>query len=945
MNRLLSAAKWGVAFISALLISVSSLTGVGDQARANSISDLSDVAQEAFTDLTTCLTSGREKTIDVFYLIDDSDSLLYTDPAVVREEILAESVVQLASFAEQGIIVNVGAALFSTGVTPVFDWRVISNQSEATDAATVLSRAVRDSAVLTGSVKWTNWEAGLKYAATQMERNNPAGTHCQALIWFTDGGIRLGQDKTLSIPSLANLCHSDISSTNLQRGSESRLGLMAELRKNNVGVFAVFYFNEQGMRESWTGRGSSPAEVEEQLEDFRYFASFLAPLVEGSGVVYPSYTPPGFPPGTYLECADLGADGKALAGEANGAFLDAQDPITLAFQFLKLQAQLGGGNSKEIGVGGKFDIKPGTAAFRILTTSTNWSLSDPEGKVRATPASPAPAVVTSERTGVTTITLPIQSEDDLGTWVFSPVEEFTVSSLFVYAGLTVSLDRDRETPIVSGRDNSLGGVVIRQPQFQNLPLDLSVYEKSSLTLEIIDDGAFKPVEGISVEGPEVRSGSFRIDGFRPDSAVGDEIEVQLTLALGGDFQPIKSRFTLKVVSSGAFPLVENTVVILSRLEGPEGLAQGVLRVTPPVEVPVGEFCIARTAKRVSDPQSQAVSPVDRSPDWIWNFEAGGKVVDSGAIACFDVPQSNQPFLINVSAANPTQADSVVESVHSVTSGEVGRPAAFGEDVVFSFESSTQQSVTVFWAVFLVLLVLVILLPLALLYLLNRISSRFVWSPGLVRAEFPVEISLGLFAQFVDTRTGQPLSVGPQDFAFTTDRAKPRSVEDEPHGLPIAQVPIFPLKAPWMEWIANSGYRIVSVYQGSQKSSGRFRDGKVTEISPVMAENWAVVLSESDLVRSTADPKVPGTLVVYSDMGDLAHYQARIADIQSTPGVVERIQLVRDQVAQDSAGILIEASMPASSAVSGGGATTTFSTDSGSTNSVTDLPGAPKPPAP
>jgi hypothetical protein len=901
--------KWMVLLLSTLLFLSTGIGSGTTPAQANSISNLTEVAQEAFSDLTTCLTSGQEKTIDVFYLIDDSDSLLYTDPGVVREQILADSVVQLASFAEQGITVNVSSALFSTSATPVFDWRQIGNQSDATEAASALSSAVRASAVQTGSVKWTNWEAGLSYAAGQLERNNPEGSNCQALIWFTDGGIRLGQDKTLSLPSLANLCHSDISATNLQRSPDSRLGLMAELRRQNVGIFALFYANEQGMRESWSQRGSSPAEVEEQLNDFRYFSSFLTPLVEGSGTVFQDYAPPGFPPGAYLECANLGADGKALAGEANGAFLDAQDPITLAFQFLKLQAQLGGGNTKEIGDGGRFEIRPGTEAFRVLTTSDSWTLTDPEGKLRASPQSPAPAVVVSERTGVTTITLPVQVETDLGVWEFKPDEEVTVSSLFVYAGLTLALDRDRETPIVLGRDNSLGGVVVRQPQFADIPVDLSVYDASALSLEIIENGAFQAVEGVSVEGPEPTSGSFRIDGFSPDRAAGDEIEVQLTLALGGDFQPIKSRFSLQVVSSRAFPLLENTVIVLSPLDGPEGVAQGVLRVTPPADVASGEFCIARTAKRVSDPQSRAIQPVERLEDWAWSFEAGGKIVDVGSTACFEVPQSDQPFLINVSAVNPIQADSTIESVHGVTSGEVSRPAAFGEDIVFSFDSSTQQSQSVFWIVFLALLALGILVPLALLYILNRASTRFVWPSGMVRAEFPVEASLGFTAQFIDTRTGQPLTVGPQDFVFVTDRANPRGVDDEPHGFPVAQVPLFPLSAPWMEWIASMGSRVVSIYDGAQKSPGRFHNGKVAEISPVMADNWALILPENELSASGMDSKVRGVLVVYASMGDLAHYQARIAKIQTTPGIVERIQAVKDSLAQEapagSGGVVLE----------------------------------------
>jgi len=864
-----------------------------DEAQANSVSDLSEVAQEAFSDLTTCLTSGQDKAIDVFYLVDDSDSLLNTDPDIFRESILSDSILQLASFAEQGISVNVAAALFSTTVTPVFGWQGVSGPDDAARSASLLSDAITRSATPSGPTKWTNWEAGLRYAAGELQDNNLAGTHCQALIWFTDGGIRLGDDKLLSLPSLANLCHSGISPTNLDRNVGSTTGLMAELKARNVGVFAVLFNNEAALREVWRARGSSPAEVDELVEEFRYFSSFLRPLVEGSGEIYRGYTPPGFPAGTTLECADLGANGMALAGQSNGAFLDAEDPISLAYQFLKLQVQIGGGEAKDIGDGGKFDVGPGTAAFRILTTSQEWELTGPDGKVRAAPTSPAPTVEVSERTGATTIYLKLRDSTDLGAWVFTPQEEISISSLFVYSGLTLVLDRDRETPIVLGRDNSLGGVVVRQSQFADLPMDLSVYPQNTVTLEIINEGDFDPVSEVEVVGPDPVSGSFRIDGFMPDEAFGDELSVQLTLNLGGGFQPIKSRFTLTVVSSGAFPLLENSVVTLSSLDGPEGVAEGVMRISPPTEVASGEFCIFRSAKRVSDPQDGAVDPVDRLSTWDWSFASEGRVIDSGSTACFEVAQGDEPFFITVAVSNFVQADSSVVSVHGVSSGPLGSPPLFGEDVTFEFASSSQQSTAVFFTVFIALLVLGILVPLVLLYVLNRISARFAWAPGMVRAEFPVEIRMGFAPEFIDPRTGAPIEVKPQDFKFLADRQNPASVNDEARGFPVARVPLFPLRATWMEWIAPMGYRVVSVHEASQKTTNRFQDGKVTEISPVMAENWALLISEADLRDDERLESLPGTLVVYTEMGDLAKYQSRTEGIRFSAGLVDRIQEVGD----------------------------------------------------
>jgi hypothetical protein len=97
----------------------------------------------------------------------------------------------------------------------------------------------------------------------------------------------------------------------------------------------------------------------------------------------------------------------------------------------------------------------------------------------------------------------------------------------------------------------------------------------------------------------------------------------------------------------------------------------------------------------------------------------------------------------------------------------------------------------------------------------------------------------------------------------------------------------------MEWIAPMGYRVVSVHEASQKTTNRFQDGKVTEISPVMAENWALLISEADLRDDERLESLPGTLVVYTEMGDLAKYQSRTEGIRFSAGLVDRIQEVGD----------------------------------------------------
>jgi hypothetical protein len=68
----------------------------------------------------------------------------------------------------------------------------------------------------------------------------------------------------------------------------------------------------------------------------------------------------------------------------------------------------------------------------------------------------------------------------------------------------------------------------------------------------------------------------------------------------------------------------------------------------------------------------------------------------------------------------------------------------------------------------------------------------------------------------------------------------------------------------------------------------------------MADNWALVFNEQELLSSSDDGPIPATLVVYSEMKDLAGYDARIREIEATPGLVDRIRQVKQAVQQEIA---------------------------------------------
>jgi len=132
-------------FSAALLAAGISLMGISispvfaaNTPSSNSGVQISEVGQRAFTDLSTCLASGKSQALDVFYLVDSSGSLTYTDKNEVRKTVIENSVSQLKNFADQGVTVSFAAAVFSNSVKSIQSWARLSSQSSFDNAVDVV---------------------------------------------------------------------------------------------------------------------------------------------------------------------------------------------------------------------------------------------------------------------------------------------------------------------------------------------------------------------------------------------------------------------------------------------------------------------------------------------------------------------------------------------------------------------------------------------------------------------------------------------------------------------------------------------------------------------------------------------------------------------------------------------------------------------------------------
>jgi hypothetical protein len=850
---------------------------------------ISEVGQRAFTDLSTCLASGKSQALDVFYLVDSSGSLSYTDRKEVRKTVLENSVSQLKNFSDQGVKVSFAAALFSDSVKPLQSWSTISSPSSFDKAIDVVSRNV-DNDKVTG---YTDWEGGLKFASTSFAQR-PKAT-CKMLVWLTDGGINPTGYLNDTLISLKSLCHPGISSTSL-KNSTSTFGLFNKIRQQQISIFGVLYQNDKSSLEQFeeafeNGEADFNLNGPERLELEHYLMSYMVPLVEGSGKIENSSVAKGLglPPGGNLECAPVDEAGFAPAGQPNGAFLRAQDPVSLAFQFLKMQAVLDGGTGNQI-VDGKFDLPKGTVSFRILTTSSKWHLTGPGGSEvdqRAGKKISDPNLSVSQSAGVTQLDYKVGADSNLlGEWKFdSPNGE---SALYLYSGLTMVLDRDRTSQVVSDRENTLTGQVIRTNEFSDLPVDLNVFDSYNLTLSTSDsNGNLKKIDGLKIDLRQ--NGSFKVEGYVPNKGGGLE-PLWLTLELGGKFDPVSSKFEVDVVAKTDIATAQNSVIKLSRLEGPDGVAIGKIFVTGPTSVDSSEYCIDEQALRTTDAQTAAQKhPRDNRFDWKFSSSAASDGL------CFVIPRG-ETVEIAVAVTNPIQADSHVVSVRGTKS--TSGVAALGENLQFEFDSGSKSDPFVEWSVIIGLLIAGLLIPLGLLYLLNILTTKFLPVSQMVRAEYQVKLQTGPVTKILDQK-GNQILVDANDFKYLADQPASRSLDLGQKGKSVARLPIFPLAATWFEHQAPLGSRVISVYSGGSRNPNHFVAGKAVEVSPNHADNWLLVIPDSEFATADGE-QLNATLLVGARMANLPQYQSRVNEIASKPGLQRRIGEIRASIAAESA---------------------------------------------
>lgn len=862
--------KWlAIPLIAAF--SVSPVLVEGDNSEA---APLSNAANAAFGDVSRCLTTGKSKKLDVFYLIDNSGSLEWTDPKNLRQEILKSSVAQLGSFAEQGVEVRTAASLFSTDAEMVIEWTQIDDADSARQVSEKVGSYISNN-LIGGS---TDWEAGLGLAYQEITSQDSS---CKMLIWFTDGGINPDNTMEGKLASLSNLCRPGIALDSL--GNPGKFGLMAQFRAAQIPVFGVLYNNSKAAEEYF--QKNYEDEVSDLLAQERWSMSFMRALVEGRSGIPDSVFYGERAVGGQLDCARLDSQGVAPVEEVNGALLDAEDPVALAYQFLKLAAQIKGGAGSAI-IDGKFSVPPGTAKFGLIVNGSEWALAGPDAaEITANSNTPHPSVTSQNSVGATALEVVVAGNPEaVGEWQLDSFGKD--AELFLYPGLTFALDRDANSKILSGYPNTLTGRIVRTAEFEAYPIDFESFENLDVSLSYLKNGARTPF--VDAEVQLEPSGEFAVTNLQPEE--GTEIlELWLTLGLGANFNPVESKFVLEVEDKSAIVSASTDNLMLSSLIGPDGVAQGSLVLQGPNSTDESTFCFAEVT-RLEDTQT-GIEKVSRDSGFEWTF------IDSNSgkkDSCFTVGQG-ATLEIQVEARNSTQADSEVVAVWNITAESPSVGVKFEAPLKISFDTQTQSNQAVTWAVFALLLLLGVGLPLILLWIMNFVTTRFLPIEGMTKLSMPVLVeNAGSGIKLLDDRQAPATGIvlGPRDFVNVSPQEGPKTFQTGA-GTAQARVPLNPLGSPWYEWQAPPQSRILTSYLGASKRTKAFEQGLATEISPNLKEGWAITIADKELLKPAGEA-LKATLTVFAPMLPLASYQEKLARISSANGLQAQIKKLREQ---------------------------------------------------
>jgi hypothetical protein len=422
----------------------------------------------AFAELAACARSESTTDVNIFFLIDSSGSLSKplngnpaSDPLDVRADILSQTIEQLAALNDQK---RVNFALDTFDITSPggggdykgYDWT-----QATTENVSKASSWVKEKIPGYDRGKATNWLEGLKRATKQLAAApNSNGEVCQAIIWFTDGGLdvdNVASDMSKESSAIRELC--GVEPTD---GKGSSSGIIESLRADGVNLIGVLLTPERG-KEFGKGPG------------FDGLVSYFGPIVTGDGKVdgrdFKGSRGQGF------QCGRV----PVPASYASGEVLVADDPDALARQFIEMIEQIVVGAPIDVEEDNSFYVDKGVSDISIVIPTDKWDILRPNNLSKIVSSSRENGFRVSNVGKISVVRF--ENKDGFeGQWRVNLGGAGRIS-VFMQSGLRIKLDPSVKIEVGKGIQTISGTILDANGKLA----DLSVYTSVKMRVIALDE--------------------------------------------------------------------------------------------------------------------------------------------------------------------------------------------------------------------------------------------------------------------------------------------------------------------------------------------------------------------------------------------------------------------------------------------------------------------------
>ena len=514
---------------------------------APSVAQADSRGEGAFAELAACARSESTTDVNIFFLIDSSGSLSKpvngkpaSDPLDVRADILSQTIEQLSALNSQK---RVNFALDTFDITSPggggsykgYDW------TEATEGNVAKASSwVKEKIPGYDGGKATNWLEGLKRATKQLSSApNSNGDVCQAIIWFTDGGLdvdNVASDMSKESSAIRELC--GVEPTD---GKGSTSGIIESLRADGVNLIGVLLTPEKG-REFGRGPG------------FDGLVSYFGPIVTGDGNVdgrdFKGARGQGFQCGRF----------PVPASYASGEVLVADDPDALARQFIEMIEQIVVGAPIDVEEDNSFYVDKGVSDVSIVIPVAEWDILRPNN---------LPKIVSSSRETkfrVSTVgkisVVRFQNEDGFeGQWRVNLGAKGRIS-VFMQSGLRIKLDPAVKIEVGKGIQ-TINGTIF---DAKGKPADLSVYTSVKMRVIALDESGMDRRSEPRELNVNVQNATWS-GPFEPFSG-GATSKMRITIFANTpnlELPPVPQNFNPPLIVPDEYAKVDSPKVVLSDL--------------------------------------------------------------------------------------------------------------------------------------------------------------------------------------------------------------------------------------------------------------------------------------------------------------------------------------------------------------------------------------------